>query len=90
MTVQQQPKAPMSAAKSMSDGWRNTTNTLQVAGGILSFPAVSDLARIEAGDPQCHRVARRHPQLLQLARPHNFAVERRQATLLLGQEALLQ
>jgi hypothetical protein len=59
-------------------------------GRILTFPAASDLERIEAGDPQCHGVARRHPQLLQLARPRNFAVERRQATLLLGQEALLQ
>ncbi len=72
------------------DWWRNTTHTLQVAGGILSFPAASGLERVEAGDPQSHGVARRHPQLLRFARLRNFAVERRQGALLLGQEALLQ
>jgi hypothetical protein len=72
------------------DGRRNTTNTLQVRDASCPSRRSSDLERIEAGDPQRHRVARRHPQLLQLARPRNFAVERRQATLLLGQEALLQ
>jgi hypothetical protein len=33
-------------------GRRLAADTLQVAGRILAFPAASDLARIEAGDPQ--------------------------------------
>ena len=72
------------------DWRRNTANTLQDAGRILAFPKSSGLEWIKAGDPQRDRVARRHPQLLQLAHPRNFTVERRQAALLLGQEALLQ
>jgi hypothetical protein len=33
-------------------GGRLTTDTLQAAGRILTFPAASGLERIEAGDPQ--------------------------------------
>ena len=71
-------------------GGRLTTDTLQAAGRILTCPAASGLERIEAGDPQSHGVARRRPQLLRFASLRDLAVERCQATLLLGQEALLQ
>ena len=71
-------------------GRRVAASTLQAAGRILAFPPASDLARIEAGDPQCHGVARRHPQLLRFASLRDLAVERCQSPFLLGQEPLLQ
>jgi hypothetical protein len=63
---------------------------LRFAGSILTFPTANGLERIEAGDPQSHGVARRHPQLLRLASLRDFTMEGRQAALLLVQETLLQ
>lgn len=71
-------------------GGRLAAGTLQAAGCVLAFPTASGLEWIEVGDPQRHGVARRHPQLLRFARLRDLAVERRQAALLLGQEAFLQ
>ena len=56
----------------------------------MSFPAASGFEWIEGSDPQRHGVARRHPQFVRFAYQRNFAVKRRQAAFLLGQEALLQ
>ena len=57
---------------------------------LVSSNAHLDLARIEAGDPQGHGIARRHSELLCFAGLRDVAVECRQGPFLLGQEALLQ
>ena len=70
-------------------GW-HAAGTLQAAGRLLTFSAAHGSHRVEVGDPPSHGIARRYPKLLRFARLCDLAVERRQAALLLDQEALLQ